>query len=137
MKRHSSTSFWFIPAALVLSLGSEKLPPQQCLCLHEMSYHTNFVFLSFFLFWLCWVLAAGRVGFSSWDVWPSLASEHRLSSHCLSNCCASSGILVSQTGIEPMFPALEGRFLTTGPPGKSPHQLYSSHFCIPSMLFSI
>ena len=27
-------------------------------------------------------------------------------------------ILVPQTGIKPMFPALQGRFLTTGPPGK-------------------
>ena len=29
------------------------------------------------------------------------------------------GILVHQPGIEPMSPALEGGFLTTGPPGKS------------------
>ena len=29
------------------------------------------------------------------------------------------GILVPQTGLEPTYPALEGRFLTTGPPGKS------------------
>ena len=30
-----------------------------------------------------------------------------------------SGILVPRPGIEPMSPALEGGFLTTGPPGKS------------------
>ena len=30
------------------------------------------------------------------------------------------GILVSQPGIEPVSPALEGRFSTIGPPGKSP-----------------
>ena len=29
------------------------------------------------------------------------------------------GILVPRPGIEPMSPALQGRFLTTGPPGKS------------------
>ena len=29
------------------------------------------------------------------------------------------GILVPGLGIEPLSPALEGRFLTTGPPGKS------------------
>ena len=29
------------------------------------------------------------------------------------------GILVPQPGIEPISPALEGKFLTTGPPGKS------------------
>ena len=30
------------------------------------------------------------------------------------------GTLASQPGIEPVHPALEGRVLTTGPPGKSP-----------------
>ena len=30
------------------------------------------------------------------------------------------GILVPRPGIEPMSPALEGGFLTAGPPGKSP-----------------
>ena len=30
------------------------------------------------------------------------------------------GILIPGPGIEPMFPALAGRFLTTGPPGKTP-----------------
>ena len=29
------------------------------------------------------------------------------------------GIIVPQPGIEPTFPALQGRFLTTGPAGKS------------------
>ena len=28
------------------------------------------------------------------------------------------GILVTQQGIEPVTPALQGGFLTTGPPGK-------------------
>ena len=32
------------------------------------------------------------------------------------------GILVPRLGIEPAFPALEGGFLTTGLPGKSPAQ---------------
>ena len=37
------------------------------------------------------------------------------------SCPATAyGILVPRTGIEPVSPALEGRFLTTGPPGKSP-----------------
>ena len=36
-------------------------------------------------------------------------------------CCPKTcGISVSQPGIEPMCPALEGRFLTTGLPGTSP-----------------
>ena len=32
-------------------------------------------------------------------------------------CTHARGILVPQAGIAPAFPALEGRFLTTGPPG--------------------
>ena len=31
------------------------------------------------------------------------------------------GILIPQPGTEPVSPALEGGFLTTGPPGKSLH----------------
>ena len=34
------------------------------------------------------------------------------------------GILVPRPGIEPKSPALEGRFLTTGPPGKSLSNIY-------------
>ena len=32
---------------------------------------------------------------------------------------AACGILIPQPGIEPVSPALEGGFFTTGPPGKS------------------
>ena len=46
----------------------------------------------------------------------SVAAASRLS------CPAAWGILVSQPGIKPVLPAFEGRFLTTGPPGKSPRQ---------------
>ena len=37
---------------------------------------------------------------------------------------AACGILVPQPGIEPTSPALEGGFLTTGPPGKSQDSSY-------------
>ena len=37
---------------------------------------------------------------------------------CGLSCSMACGILVPQPGIEPSFPALEGKFLTTGPPGK-------------------
>ena len=36
------------------------------------------------------------------------------------SCSAVGGILVPWSEIEPMSAALQGRFLTTGPPGKSP-----------------
>ena len=35
------------------------------------------------------------------------------------SCPIACGILVPWPGIKPVFPALKGRFLTTGPPGKS------------------
>ena len=37
------------------------------------------------------------------------------------HCPATCGILVPRPGIKPKSPALEGGFLTTGPPGKSLH----------------
>ena len=37
---------------------------------------------------------------------------------CLGSCPVACGILVLQPGIEPTPPALEGKVLTTGPPGK-------------------
>ena len=38
-------------------------------------------------------------------------------------CSTACGILVPRPGIELMFPALQGGFLTTEPPGKVPAQL--------------
>ena len=35
--------------------------------------------------------------------------------------CEACGILAPHPGIEPTPPALEGKVLTTGPPGKSPN----------------
>ena len=43
----------------------------------------------------------------------SLAGAHGLS------CPVARRILVPQPGIQPTSPAMEGRFLATGPPGKS------------------
>ena len=40
---------------------------------------------------------------------------------CGLSCFAACGILVSRPGIKPIFSALQGRFLTTGPPGKPLH----------------
>ena len=42
---------------------------------------------------------------------------------CRLSCFMTCGILLPQPGIEPTFPALQGGFLTTGPPGKSPVEL--------------
>ena len=37
-------------------------------------------------------------------------------------CRMACGLLLSQSGVKPSPPTLEGRFLTTGPPGKSLHR---------------
>ena len=43
------------------------------------------------------------------------------------SCPKACGILVPQPGIEPTSPALEGRFFTTGLPGKSPKMVIFSN----------
>ena len=53
----------------------------------------------------------------------SLAAEHRLQTRRLSSCGSRAQLLhgmwdLPRPGLEPVFPALAGRFLTTAPPGK-------------------
>ena len=55
----------------------------------------------------------------------SLVVEHRLQTRRLSNCGSRAQLLCSmwdlpRPGLEPMSPALAGRFSTTVPPGKPP-----------------
>ena len=53
----------------------------------------------------------------------SLVVEHRLQTHRLTNCGSWAQLLrgmwdLPRPGLEPMSPALAGRFSTTAPPGK-------------------
>ena len=53
----------------------------------------------------------------------SLATEHRLQTRRLSNCGSRAQLLcgmwdLPRPGLEPVSPALAGRFPTTAPPGK-------------------
>ena len=53
----------------------------------------------------------------------SLVAEHRLQTCRLSNCGSRAQLLrgmwdLPRPGLEPMSPALAGRFSTTAPPGK-------------------
>ena len=53
----------------------------------------------------------------------SLVAEHRLQTHRLSNCGSRAQSLhgmwdLPRPGLEPVSPALAGRFSTTAPPGK-------------------
>ena len=54
----------------------------------------------------------------------SVVVAHRLRSP------AACGILIPQPGIRPLPPALQGRFLTTGPSGKSPLFLITDNHII-------
>ena len=80
------------------------------------------VLVFFLFFWLFWVFIAVCgllvVGFSLVVVCGLQSAWVQLFS-----CPVACGILVPPPGIEPASPALEGRFLTTGPPGKSLYNL--------------
>ena len=75
--------------------------------------------------------------FSSWSKWgprfiavcgpliiaTSLVAEHRLQTRRLSSCGSRAQLLcdmwdLPRPGLEPVSPALAGRFSTTAPPGK-------------------
>ena len=68
----------------------------------------------------------------------SFLVAHRPSSHGTGSavtvlglsCSAACGILVPHPRIKLMSPALQGRFLTTGPPGKSLHMTFSISVCL-------
>ena len=56
----------------------------------------------------------------------SPVAEHRLQTHRLSNCGSQAQLLrgtwdLPRPGLEPVSPALAGRFSTTVPPGKPPN----------------
>ena len=73
---------------------------------------------SLFFFFLIFIyLATSGLSCITWDIFlqcaDSLVVVHKFS------CPKAHGILVPQFGIEPTPSALEGRFLTIGPPGKS------------------
>ena len=68
---------------------------------------TRFLFI--FFFFLSFLVVLGlRYGAQASPVVPQGLSSPSV-----------CGTLVSPPGIEPVFPALQGRLLTTGPPGKS------------------
>ena len=85
-------------------------------------------------FWLCWVfivvcgsfVAACRLLSSCGVQAQYLRQTGSLVAVLGLSCPAACGILVPRQGIEPMSPALEGGFLTTGPPGKPPDM----NFCV-------
>ena len=59
----------------------------------------------------------------------SLIAEHRLQTRRLSNCGSRAQLLhgmwdLPRPGLEPVCPALAGRFSTTAPPGKPGNEFF-------------
>ena len=81
----------------------------------------KFFYYSFI--WLCWVFTAVHGLLLLQCLLLSWSSGSR--AYEISSCGARDSLSqdmwgLSGPGIEPVFPALAGRFLTSGPPGKSP-----------------
>ena len=72
-----------------------------------------YIYIYLFLYLAASGLSCGVWDPLLWDAGFSPVAAHRLS------CSTACGILVPRPGIKPASHALEGRFLTTGPPGKS------------------
>ena len=124
----------FVSSFFHLVFVLEVLP---CCNMYQYFIH----FLKNIYFWLRWVLVAAHGIFrcGTWvfslELWHtgsracglcscsagSLVVPHGLSSCGVRlRCPAACGILVPWPALKPASPALEGRFSTTGPPGKSP-----------------
>ena len=70
----------------------------------------------------------------------SLVAEHRLQTRRLSSCGSWAQLLrgmwdLPRPGLEPVFPALAGRFSTTVPPGKPCCCFFTSCLCLEITLF--
>ena len=71
----------------------------------------------------------------------SLVAEHRLQMHRLSNCGSRAQLLrgmwdLPRPGLEPVCPALAGRFSTTVPPGKPWTYVFNSLGYIPRSIIA-
>ena len=69
----------------------------------------------------------------------SLVAEHRLQTRRLSNCGSRAQLLRGtwdppRPGLEPMSPALAGRFSTTAPPGRPYYTLLITTFAMTLLL---
>ena len=101
--------------------------------IHEKKTLKKFFFcltFIYFLFWGCigsWLrhrgsFVAARGLLSSCGMWVFLSVVEAPGSVVAArgiSCPLACGILVPRPGIKPVSPSLEGRFFTTGPPGRS------------------
>ena len=138
---------------LIYSLVFWKLPQNNFLERVHWHFYIFFFFLKKFTFFYLFIYLFMTVlglrfcarAFSSCGKWgplfiavrrrltiaASLVAEHRLQTHRLSNCGSRAQLLrgmwdLPRPGLEPVSPALAGRFSTTAPPGK-PRHFYILH----------
>ena len=115
---------------------------KSCHC-ERGSFFFSFKFYLFIYLWLCWVfvsvrglsLVAASGGHSSsrcagLSLSRTLVAEHRLQTRRLSSCGSQTQLLrgmwdLPRPGLEPVSPALAGRFSTTAPPGKPPKLFFT------------
>ena len=121
---------------------TDKYRQMLALCYWSWDYLSSqksepYFFFFYIYFWLCWVfvsarglsLVAASGGHSSsrcvglFTIAASLVAEHRLQTRRLSSCGSRAQLLcgmwdLPRPGLEPVSPALAGRFSTTVPPGK-------------------
>ena len=77
-----------------------------------------------FLFWLAESFFAAHWNLYLWCTWAPFAAPGLQSTWALVvvarrlSCPKAYGTFIPQPGIEPISPTLQGRFITTGPPGK-------------------
>ena len=100
-----------------------------CICKFELKYEIGY--LSFYLLIWLWqfLVAACRIFCCGTWTLEQADSVVVVGGLC---CSAAYGMLVPWPGIKPTSPALQGGFLTTGPPGRS----LGTYFEYPSMEFN-
>ena len=121
--------------------------------LHNHAIFKNFIYLFLFLFLAVLGLHVCARAFSSCGergplfiavrgpltIVASLVAEHRLQTRRLSSCGSRAQLLrrmwdLPRPGLEPVCPALAGRFSTTAPPGK-PLAMPFQYCCFSALSF--
>ena len=156
---------WLAPTArcqFLLHPAARTIFPQCRYLLKSLQWFLFFFFLKLYNFYLFFYLFTAVLGllfcaraFSSCRKWgplfiavrgpliiaASLFAEHRLQTRRLSNCDSRVQSLrgmwdLPRPGLEPVSPALAGRFSTTAPPGKPPPILNNTYCHFSFSLYS-
>ena len=101
--------------------GSGALHPSSCAYTSPLSYFISLALSGLSCSTWSSLRHAGSV-FATREL--LLGREGSVVASCGCHCSTACGILIPQAGIRPVSLALQGGFLTTGPPGKPPDPLF-------------